>query len=61
MPMPEQSVQLWKIVMRKDHAAFAKYCSRRTYNEVRAAAKQQFVDSELVEEMIQVNRDRREN
>ena len=53
--MARASVQLWQIVMRKDHAAFAKYCSRRTYNEVRAAAERQFVDSALVEAMIKAN------
>lgn len=57
--MAKRSIQLWQIVMRKDHAAFAKYCSRRTYNEVRAAAERQFVDSVLVEEMIKKNSERR--
>lgn len=56
--MAKRSIQLWQIVMRKDHAAFEKYCSRRTYNEVRAAERQ-FVDSVLVEEMIKKNSERR--
>lgn len=53
--MAKRSIKLWQIVMRKDHAAFQKYCSRRTYNEVRAAAERQFVDSALVEAMIKAN------
>lgn len=57
--MAKQSRQLWQIVMRQDHAAFAKYCSRRSYNEVRAAAERQFVDSVLVEAMIKANSERR--
>lgn len=57
--MANQSRQLWQIVMRQDHAAFEKYCSRRSYNEVRAAAERQFVDSVLVEKMIKANSDRR--
>lgn len=53
--MAKRSIQLWQIVMRKDHAAFARYCSRRTYNEVRAAGERQSVDSALLEAMIKVN------
>ncbi len=53
--MAKRSIKFWQIIMRKDHAAFAKYCSRRTYNEVRAAAERQFVDSALVEAMIKAN------
>ena len=53
--MPKRSIGLWIIVMRKDLAAFAKYCRSRSYNEVRAVGERQKVPVEMLEEMIRRN------
>jgi len=50
--MAKGSIGLWIIVMRKDAKAFAKYCSHRTYDEVRAAGVRQNVPAEMLEELI---------
>lgn len=50
--MAKGPIGLWIIVMRKDAKAFEKYCSRRSYDEVRAAGERQNVPPEMLEEMI---------
>lgn len=57
--MAKGSIELWIIVMRKDAKAFAKYCMRRSYSEVRAAGKRQNVPVEMLEEMIRKDNESR--